>query len=97
VFPKTTTVYTVEFNDNGCRNTDSVRVRVITRVNLTVSNDTSICANDPVQLSANTDGLQYAWSPDPTLSNPNILNPIATPAVTTNISDHIKDRWMYCN
>jgi gliding motility-associated-like protein len=83
VFPKTTTVYTVEFNDNGCRNTDSVRVRVITRVNLTASNDTSICANDPVQLSANTDGLQYAWSPDPTLSNPNILNPIATPAVTT--------------
>ena len=83
VFPKTTTVYTVEFNDNGCRNTDSVRVRVITRVNLTVSNDTSICANDPVQLSANTDGSQYAWSPDPTLSNPNILNPIATPAVTT--------------
>jgi len=83
VFPKTTTVYTVEFNDNGCRNTDSVRVRVITRVNLTASNDTSICASDPVQLSANTDGLQYAWSPDPTLSNPTILNPIATPAVTT--------------
>src|SRR6185369_4608070 len=44
---------------------------------------TSICASDPVQLFANTDGLQYAWSPDPTLSNSNILNPIATPAVTT--------------
>jgi gliding motility-associated-like protein len=83
VFPKTTTVYTVEFNDNGCRNTDSVRVRVISRVTLTASNDTSICANDPVQLTANTDGLQYAWSPDPTLSNPNILNPIASPVVTT--------------
>lgn len=83
VFPKTTTVYTVEFNDNGCRNTDSVRVRVITSVNLTASRDTSICANDPVQLYANTDGLQYAWSPDPTLSNPNILNPIATPSTTT--------------
>ena len=83
VFPKSTTVYTVEFNDNGCRNTDSVRVRVITRVNLTVSNDTSICANDPVQLSANTDGLQFAWATDPTLSSPNILNPIATPSATT--------------
>jgi gliding motility-associated-like protein len=83
VFPKATTVYTVEFNDNGCRNTDSVRVRVISRVNLTASNDTSICANDPVQLFANTDGLQYAWSPDPTLNNPNILNPVATPSTTT--------------
>jgi len=83
VYPKITTVYTVQFNDNGCINTDSVRVRVISRVNLTASNDTSICASDPVQLSANTDGLQYAWTPDPTLSNPNILNPIARPAVTT--------------
>jgi PKD repeat protein len=83
VFPKTTTVYTVEFNENGCRNTDSVRVRVVSSVNLTASSDTAICANDRVQLSANTDGLHYAWAPDPTLSNPNILNPIATPAVTT--------------
>ncbi|HMK19184.1 MAG TPA: PKD domain-containing protein [Chitinophagaceae bacterium] len=83
VFPKTTTVYIVEFNDNGCLNTDSVKVRVITRVNLTASNDTAICAKDPVQLFASTDGLQYAWSPDPTLSNSNILNPIATPSVTT--------------
>ena len=29
VYPKTTTWYTVEFNENGCRNTDSVRVRVV--------------------------------------------------------------------
>ena len=83
VFPKTTTVYSVEFNENGCRNIDSVRIRVTSRVNLTASNDTSICATDPVQLFANTDGLQYAWSPDPTLNNPNILNPIATPTITT--------------
>ena len=52
-------------------------------VNLAASNDTSICANDPVQLFANTDGLQYTWTPAQTLNNPNILNPIAAPAVTT--------------
>jgi len=83
VFPATTTTYIVEFNQSGCRNTDSVRVRVVNQVNLAVSNDTSICANDQIQLFANTDGLQYSWIPDPTLSNPNILNPTATPAVTT--------------
>ena len=82
-WPATTTTYTVEFNENGCRNTDTVRVRVANGVNLTASNDTSICANDPVQLSANTDGLQYSWLPDPSLSNTNILFPIATPSVTT--------------
>jgi gliding motility-associated-like protein len=94
VFPKTTTWYKVEFNDNGCRNTDSVRVRVITSVNLTASNDTSICASDPVQLFANTDGLQYMWSPGQTLSNPNILNPIATPTITTTY--HITSRIGGC-
>jgi gliding motility-associated-like protein len=83
VWPAATTTYTVEFNENGCRNTDTVRIRVVNTVNLTASNDTSICANDPVQLTANTDGLQYSWLPDPTLSNTNILFPIATPLSTT--------------
>src|SRR5688572_4239481 len=83
VFPQTTTLYKVEFNDNGCRNTDSVMVRVVSSVTLTVSNDTTICANDPIQLNANTNGFQYSWQPHPSLSNPNILNPIATPAATT--------------
>ena len=83
VYPSTTTWYYVQFNDNGCRNTDSVRVRVLNGVSLVVGNDTSICANDPVQLTANTDGLQYAWNLDPSLSNPSILNPVATPLTTT--------------
>ena len=83
VYPLTTTWYYVQFDDNGCRNTDSVRVRVLNGVNLIASNDTSICANDPVQLFANTNGLQYSWAPDPTLSNTTILYPVATPATTT--------------
>jgi gliding motility-associated-like protein len=83
VYPKTNTWYRVELNDNGCRNQDSVRVRVVDFVTLNVSNDTSICTNDQVQLNANTDGLQYSWSPAGSLSNPNILNPVATPAATT--------------
>jgi len=84
VYPQTTTWYFVDFNDNGCRNRDSVRVRVVNSVNVTVSNDTTICANDAVQLNASTDGLQYSWQANPSLSNPNSLNPIATPATTTN-------------
>jgi gliding motility-associated-like protein len=83
VHPLTTTMYMVEFNDNGCRNTDSVRVRVVSSVNLMAINDTTICANDPVQLTATTDGFQYSWRADPSLNNPGILNPVATPAATT--------------
>jgi gliding motility-associated-like protein len=79
VFPQTSTLYTVVFIDNGCLNTDSVRVRVVNNVSLSASNDTTICANDPVQLYAFTNGFQYSWKPDPTLNNPNTLNPVATP------------------
>ncbi len=83
VFPKITTWYKLELNDNGCTNEDSVLVRVVDSVTVNINSDTSICINDQAQLLASTDGLQYLWSPPATLSNPASLNPIASPAATT--------------
>ncbi|TBR19525.1 MAG: T9SS type B sorting domain-containing protein [Chitinophagaceae bacterium] len=83
VFPKITTWYKVELNNNGCKNEDSVQVRVVDSVTLIVGNDTTICVNDQAQLNASTNGLQYLWSPPATLSNPTSLTPIASPAATT--------------
>lgn len=83
VFPKTTTWYKVDLDDNGCRNKDSVRVRVVDKVTLKVRTDTAFCKGDGVQLGAATDGLQYSWAPNLNLSNPTIINPIANPPVTT--------------
>src|SRR5690606_5911011 len=34
--------------------------------------------------NASTDGLQYSWSGDGTISDPSILNPVAQPAASTN-------------
>ena len=83
VYPKTTTWYKVLLDDNGCINTDSVRIRVIDKVTLTVRPDTTYCAGDGVQLYATTDGLQFSWTPNLSLNNPNIVNPIANPPTTT--------------
>jgi len=83
VYPKTTTWYKIQLDDNGCVNNDSVRVRVVDRVTLSVRADTTFCAGDGVQLNATTDGLQFSWTPNLNLSNPNILNPIANPSVAT--------------
>ena len=44
--------------------------------------DTSICAGQPVPLSA-TGGIQYSWSTAVGLSDATIPNPVATPGVTT--------------
>jgi gliding motility-associated-like protein len=83
VFPKATTTYVVELDDNGCKNTDSTRVRVVSVVTLNARPDTVICLTDSVQLSAVTDGLRYTWTPAETLSDPTVLNPMAKPAGTT--------------
>ena len=83
VFPKTTTLYKIELNDNGCINRDSIRVRVVDLVTISAGNDTTICVNDNVQLNASTNGLQYNWSPSITLNNLDILNPVANPSTTS--------------
>jgi gliding motility-associated-like protein len=83
VYPKTTTWYKVQLDENGCINDDSVRVRVVDRVSLSVRPDTTFCAGDDVQLYASTDGLQFTWTPSAGLSDPNIMNPVANPATTT--------------
>ena len=83
VYPKTTTWYKVQLDDNGCINNDSVRIRVVDRVSLSVRPDTTFCAGDGVQLGAVTNGLQFLWTPNLNLDNPAILNPIANPPGNT--------------
>ncbi len=83
VYPKTTTWYKVQLDDNGCINNDSIRVRVVDHVTLATRADTTFCKGDGVQLGATTDGLQFSWTPTLDLDNPNILNPIANPPVAT--------------
>ena len=84
VSPSTTTRYAVELNDNGCLNYDSVTVNVVSFVSLAAMPDTTICSTDFVQLNAVTNGLQFQWTDDGTINDPNILNPIALPTSTTN-------------
>ncbi|HSB91996.1 MAG TPA: PKD domain-containing protein, partial [Flavitalea sp.] len=83
VYPKTTTVYKVTLNENGCVNTDSVRVRVVDFVTLNAGADSTICLTDSARLSPITDGLQFSWSPAASLSDPGIKQPFAFPASQT--------------
>jgi gliding motility-associated-like protein len=83
VFPPTTSWYSAQLDDNGCVNKDSVRIRVIDNVTLTVRTDTSFCKGDGVQLTALSNALYFSWTPNIALSDPNIINPIANPAANT--------------
>jgi hypothetical protein len=51
---------------------------------LHISNDTTICAGQSVQLNVSGGGASYSWTPANTLSSSTIANPVATPTQTTS-------------
>jgi gliding motility-associated-like protein len=61
--------------------TDSVKISV-TDPQVRSNNDTAFCLGGQVQLNT-TGANSYSWSPAAGLSNPNIPDPVATPAITT--------------
>ncbi len=78
-----TQLFTVLVTDtNGCSNTDSVLITVNSLPTISLSNDTTICENDTIQLLA-SGGVNYTWSPTTTLSNTTISNPVAFPTTST--------------
>ncbi len=83
ISPTATGIYVLHITDeNGCENTDSVRVEVVPFLNPTISEDVEICSDETPMLNAGG-GETYSWSPTIGLSNPNIANPVASIDVTT--------------
>lgn len=76
VSPLTNTKYYVNLDNNGCRNSDSIFIRVVNGVSLQAIADTTICRGDTIQLRTVSDGLQYAWTPAVQFINPIVQNPL---------------------
>jgi PKD repeat protein len=85
VYPKATTTYQATLNDNGCINTDTVRVRVVDHVTLNAGPDSTICLTDTITLNPQGDGLKFEWSSSPAgnISDPGIKQPWVQPTTTT--------------
>jgi len=84
VSPLVTTTYYVLLNEDGCINTDSVKVNVVDHVTLRAMDDTTICSGDAIQLRLVSDGLRYTWTPVSQLNDATLAFPTATtPATTT--------------
>lgn len=81
--------YVVRVSDSvGCLSArDTVMVTVNPPATITVSNDTTICYGNSVNLSA-SGGVTYSWSPSTWLDNANSPTPVATPqsAVTYQLT-----------
>lgn len=77
VNPPTTMDYYVTLTDLGCVSRDTVTVNVVAQVTLQALPDTTICEGDVAQLGANSDGLQFSWTPTANISDPTIKDPTA--------------------
>ncbi len=68
---------------SGDCGSDTALVHVsVGNLNTGVNDDRVICPGESAQLAA-TGGTDYTWTPATSLSDPNIANPIASPATTT--------------
>jgi gliding motility-associated-like protein len=83
VNPPGTSSYTVNLDENGCLNKDSVQVRVVDHVTLQAFSDTVICQGDAAQLYTAGDGLHFSWTPAANMNDPTAPNPVATTNATT--------------
>ena len=84
VAPQSTTFVVTASSASGCEYVDSVSVTVVgfnTAVTATANPDT-ILIGEFSQLMASGAG-SVVWTPNATLDNPNIIDPIATPELTT--------------
>lgn len=77
---------------NSCGTSAASILSVTVAANLPASagNDVTICTNGNTQLNAGG-GSIYSWVPSSGLSDPNISNPVAAPAVTTTYTVYVSD------
>ena len=82
--PPATTQYTLEATDaNGCSDSDSVLVEVLSLPSLTPAPDVTMCVGDTAELTIITDGVMYQWSPSGSLSCDTCETVLAWPPDTT--------------
>ncbi len=81
--PLTTTTYYVTANLGKCQDRDSIRIAVTPYPQANAGPDATICYGSRSPINATFVGSVFNWSPRNTLLNPNTLNPVAGPPVTT--------------
>ncbi|MEM8909528.1 MAG: gliding motility-associated C-terminal domain-containing protein, partial [Bacteroidota bacterium] len=81
--PDETTNYLVRiFTDEGCEIFDSVRVEVVHPEDVDAGDPSAVCIGQTVPLMASGQG-QISWSPAQSLDDPTVIQPNASPQVST--------------
>jgi hypothetical protein len=84
-YPTISTQYTLTVTDTilGCQMQDSIDIIVLMLPAISISNDTTLCYGDSIQLTV-SGANSYQWNMHPTLSCLSCSNPMAKPTSSTN-------------
>lgn len=89
--PTVTTLYTVVVTDAAnCSATDAVNITVNAAPSISAGADQTICEGFSTSLAGVGTGT-VVWSPATGLTDPNILNPVASPIATTTYTATLTD------
>jgi gliding motility-associated-like protein len=76
--------YTITVKDaKGCTNTFPASVGFTNNLNVDTRPDTSVCDNQPVTLTTNSNAATYSWTNSASLSSATAASPVANPTTTT--------------
>ena len=94
--PLNTTFYTLVVTDiNGCVDADNALIVVNPTPNVNAGLDKTILLGTSTPMTASVIGglppYTYLWTPATGLSNPNVLNPVASPLLTTTYMLQVTD------
>ncbi len=82
--------YVVTVRDaNGCTISQNIVVPLLNNITLQLGGPDSICQGNDTTLLASTNANRFAWSPAIGLNDTSILNPIASPGVTTTYTVNV--------
>ena len=88
--PSLTTEYVVQAaSADGCTSADTVVVNV-SPTQFSISNDTTICIGDTVQISA-SGGNQYLWLPNSDISDVTVSDPLVSPSASQTYVVEVED------
>ncbi len=83
VSTNTTTTYQVISSIGHCSTTDDVTIKTVPHPLANAGSDTTICYDTPAQLHGNIVASTFTWSPQGSLNDAFILDPVAMPEQTT--------------
>jgi gliding motility-associated-like protein len=83
ILPAIIGVHTISVKDvNGCIKQELDSLNLDNTVTLSTFTPNAICEGLNTTLSIQSNAINFAWTPTNTLSNPNIIDPIANPTIT---------------